>query len=112
MTNINPIEALSDPTRRKLFERLRSGACSVGELVKAVPVSQPAVSQHLRVLKDARLVRVQKQGQQRIYSLDPQGLAELRAYIDSFWDRVLEAFQSAAENSADIKPAKEDLRNE
>jgi hypothetical protein len=55
---------------------------------------------------------VQKQGQQRIYSLDPQGLAELRAYIDSFWDRVLEAFQSAAENSADIKPAKEDLRNE
>ena len=100
MTDISPIEALSDPTRRRLFERLRSSPCSVSELVQAVPVSQPAVSQHLRVLREARLVQVRKQGQQRIYSIDPQGLAELRDYIESFWDTILDAFQEAAEKSA------------
>ena len=100
MTDISPIEALSDPTRRKLFERLRSSPCSVSELVQVVPVSQPAVSQHLRVLRQAHLVQVRKQGQQRIYSIDPQGLAELRDYIESFWDTILDAFQEAAEKSA------------
>ena len=100
MTDISPIEALSDPTRRRLFERLRSSPCSVSELVQAVPVSQPAVSQHLSVLRETRLVQVRKQGQQRIYSIDPQGLAELRDYIESFWDTILDAFQEAAEKSA------------
>ena len=99
MSQIVAFEALADPTRRCLFERLRDGPCSVSELVDVVSVSQPAVSQHLRVLKDARLVQVQKQGKQRIYSLNPDGLSELRAYIDSFWDNVLGAFQKAANES-------------
>jgi len=91
-----PIEALGDATRRQLFERLRDGPCSVSELVDAVAVSQPAVSQHLRVLKDARLVQVQKQGRQRIYSVDLKGLAELRAYVENLWENVLGAFEAAA----------------
>ena len=100
MTDISPIEALSDPTRRRLFEWLRDRPCSVSELVQVVPVSQPAVSQHLRVLRQAHLVQVRKQGQQRIYSIDPQGMAELRDYIERFWDTILDAFQEAAEKSA------------
>ena len=95
-----PIEALGDPTRRQIFERLRQGPCSVGELVKAVNISQPAVSQHLRVLKDARLVRMQKQAQQRIYRIDPDGLAELRAYVEGLWEDALGAFQEAAQKLA------------
>ena len=100
MANILPIEALGDPTRRRLFERLREGPCSVNDLVDAVPISQPAVSQHLRVLKEARLVQVRKLGQQHIYSLNPGGLAELRAYVESLWDQVLGSFQEAAEKYA------------
>ena len=100
MTNINPIDALGDPTRRRLFERLREGPCSVNELVAAVPVSQPAVSQHLRVLKEAQLVRVEKQGRQRIYHLNPVGLAELRRYVESFWEDVLHAFGAEAARAA------------
>lgn len=72
----------------------------MSELVQAVPVSQPAVSQHLRVLREAKLVQVHKQGQHRIYSIDPRGLAELRDYIESFWDAVLGAFREATEKSA------------
>ena len=98
MTNITPIEAFSDPTRRQLLERLRVSPCSVGDLVDAVTVSQSAVSQHLRVLRDAGLVQVRRQGQQRIYSLDPAGLAELRSYVESFWEQVLGAYQDAATN--------------
>ena len=97
MTDIQPFEALNDPTRRKLLERLRKGPASVSELVRSVPVSQPAVSQHLKVLKEARLVQVSKQAQQRIYSLDPRGFSELRYYVDRFWDAALAAFQQAAE---------------
>ena|SRR5215213_2269482 len=96
MTNVTPIEAFSDPTRRELLERLRVGPCSVTELVNTVTVSQSAVSQHLRILRAARLVQVRRQGQQRIYSLDPTGLAELRAYLESFWEHVLAAYQDAA----------------
>jgi len=106
MSNINSFEALADPTRRQLFEHLRSGPRSVNELVDVVSVSQPAVSQHLRVLKEARLVQVQKQGKQRIYSLNPEGLGELRAYIDTFWDNVLEAFQKAADESTSRRKKK------
>src|SRR5215210_3773373 len=100
MTNVTPIEAFSDPTRRQLLERLRQSPCSVSELVEIVAVSQSAVSQHLRVLRAARLVQVRQQGQQRIYSLDPVGLAELRTYLESFWEHVLGAYQNAATHSA------------
>jgi DNA-binding transcriptional ArsR family regulator len=79
-----------------LFERLREGPCSVSELAATVPVSQPAVSQHLRVLKEAHLVKVEKQGQQRIYSLNPTGLAELRHYVEAFWEDALRAFEVEA----------------
>lgn len=100
MANISAIEALSDPTRRKLFEQLRAGPCSVNRLVASVTVSQPAVSQHLRVLSEARLVRMHKQGARRIYSLNPEGLAELRAYVDSLWEDALSAFKKAADEAA------------
>jgi DNA-binding transcriptional ArsR family regulator len=99
MANIHPLEALSDPTRRRLFELLRDGPRSVNELTAALPVSQPAVSQHLAVLKEARLVRVQVHGNRRIYSLEPQGLSELRDYVEGLWEDVLKAFQEAAENA-------------
>jgi DNA-binding transcriptional ArsR family regulator len=102
-----PLEALADPTRRKLFERLREGPCSVSELANAVPVSQPAVSQHLKVLREARLVRVHRLGQQRIYSVDPAGLVELRAYVDGLWDTVLRAFQEAAVEFSDEETSHE-----
>jgi len=91
------LDALGDPTRRLLFERLRQGSCSVTELMSIVPVTQPAVSQHLKVLRDARLVRVEKRGRQRIYHLNPVGLAELRRYTESLWEDVLRAFGEEAE---------------
>ena len=97
MTNILPIDALGEPTRRRLFERIRQGPCSVTELISIVPISQPAVSQHLKILRDARLVKVEKRGQQRIYHLNPVGLAELRGYVESLWDDVLRAFGEKAE---------------
>jgi DNA-binding transcriptional ArsR family regulator len=107
MTNISPLDALGDPTRRQLFEYLRLGPCPVTELISIVPISQPAVSQHLRVLREARLVRVEKRGQQRIYHLNPVGLAELRQYVESFWDDVLRAFGEAAEQMANTAPVVE-----
>ena len=100
MTYIFSLEALADPNRRALVERLQSGPCSVNELTKVVSISQPAVSQHLSVLKTAGLVNVKKEGARRIYSLAPDGLIELRRYIDSLWDDVLTAFQHEAENQA------------
>jgi DNA-binding transcriptional ArsR family regulator len=99
MTYIKVLEALSDSTRRALFERLRKGPCTVGELVDAVPVSQPAVSQHLRVLRAAHLVKVQKNGARHIYSIDPRGLAELRRYVEGLWGDVLAAFQEYAQET-------------
>ena len=100
MANINPIDALGDPTRRQLFERIRQGSCTVTELVATVSVSQPAVSQHLKVLREAQLVRVTKHGQKRIYHLNPQGLDELRRYMDGLWDDALRAFGAEAEKMA------------
>ena len=94
------MDALGDPTRRQLFEYLRHGPCSVTELISIVPISQPAVSQHLKVLREARLVKVEKRGQQRIYHLNPVGLAELRQYVESLWDDVLRAFGEEAERMA------------
>jgi DNA-binding transcriptional ArsR family regulator len=100
MANITPIDALGDPTRRQLFEYLRQGPCSVTQLISIVPISQPAVSQHLRVLREARLVKVEKRGKQRIYHLNPVGLAELRQYVESLWDDALRAFGEEAERIA------------
>jgi DNA-binding transcriptional ArsR family regulator len=91
------MDALGDPTRRQLFDRLRQGPCSVTDLISIVPISQPAVSQHLRVLREAQLVKVEKRGQQRIYHLNPVGLAELRQYVESLWDDVLRSFGEEAE---------------
>ena len=89
-------EALGDPTRRSIFERLRSGPRSVGELAKGLPVSRPAVSQHLRVLKEAGLVSDSRDGTRRLYRVDPRGLDELRAYFDRFWGDALERFAAEA----------------
>jgi len=89
--------ALADPTRRTVFERLREGPRSVGEIASGLPVSRPAVSQHLRVLKHAGLVRERRQGTRNFYSVDGDALAELREYFESFWEDALASFKEAAE---------------
>ena len=94
----NGMDALGDPTRRAIFERLGAGPRAVGELADELPVSRPAVSQHLKVLKDAGLVVDRAEGTRRIYQLDPQGVGTLRAYFDSFWLQALTAFKDAVEN--------------
>lgn len=86
------LSALSDPTRRGILEMLREGPMSVGELARGQPVSRPAVSQHLRVLESARLVRVEPRGSRRIYSVEREGLEELRRYLEGFWSDVLSAY--------------------
>jgi DNA-binding transcriptional ArsR family regulator len=89
--------ALGDATRRAIFEQLREGPRSVGELAGRLPVSRPAVSQHLRVLREAGLVSDRKEGTRRLYRVAPQGVAELRAYLDRFWDQVLAEFKDNVE---------------
>jgi DNA-binding transcriptional ArsR family regulator len=91
------LDALGDVMRRALLEKLRRGRLPVGELARGLPVSRPAVSQHLRVLKEARLVRDEASGTRRYYSLDPNGFALLRSYLDNFWGEALEAFQAKVE---------------
>jgi DNA-binding transcriptional ArsR family regulator len=91
------LDALGDVMRRALLEKLRRGPLPVGELARGLPVSRPAVSQHLRVLKEARLVRDEASGTRRYYSLDPKGFALLRSYLDNFWGEALEAFQAKVE---------------
>ena len=88
---------LGDVYKRQVFELLRRGPCSVGELAAELPVSRPAVSQHLRVLKGAGLVSEQKEGTRRLYRVEPQGLTELRDWIDRFWTEALDGFKAAAE---------------
>ena len=90
--------ALADPTRRAIFERLREGPRPVGELARDLPVSRPAVSQHLRVLKEAGLVSERKNGTRRLYRIEPDAVAALRAYFDEFWSQALDAFKAAAES--------------
>jgi DNA-binding transcriptional ArsR family regulator len=85
-------DALGDPTRRSIFERLRAGPLSVGELADGLPVSRPAVSQHLRVLERAGLVSHQPNGRRNVYRVEPEGLAGLRTYFDQFWGDALERF--------------------
>jgi DNA-binding transcriptional ArsR family regulator len=94
------LAALADPTRRQVFEQLRSGGRSVGTIAGHLPVSRPAVSQHLKVLKEAGLVREQRDGTRRIYEIDPGGLGALRRWLDQFWDDALDAFKAEAESTA------------
>jgi len=89
--------ALGDPTRRAIFERLADRPRAVGELARELPVSRPAVSQHLKVLKDAGLVVDRRAGNRRIYRLDPVGVGALRAYLDEFWNKALAAYKEAVE---------------
>jgi DNA-binding transcriptional ArsR family regulator len=91
------LTALGDPTRRAIFERLADRPRAVGELARELPVSRPAVSQHLKVLKEAGLVIDRRAGNRRIYRLDPDGIGAMRAYLDGFWNRSLAAFKAAAE---------------
>jgi DNA-binding transcriptional ArsR family regulator len=93
------MNALGDPTRRAIFERLAAGPRAVGALAEGLPISRPAVSQHLRVLKDAGLVTERRDGTRRIYELAPDGLAELRGYFDRFWSEALANFKAAAEST-------------
>jgi DNA-binding transcriptional ArsR family regulator len=94
-TYAQAIKALGDPSRRAIFERLADGPTAVGELARGLPISRPAVSQHLRVLKEAGLVSDRQDANRRIYSLDPMGLGALRAYFDRYWTQALDAFKAA-----------------
>jgi DNA-binding transcriptional ArsR family regulator len=94
----NGMDALGDPTRRAIFERLAKGPTAVGEIASELPVSRPAVSQHLKVLKAAGLVTDRAEGTRRLYQLDPRGIGDLRAYFDAFWLHALAAFKDAVEN--------------
>ena len=92
----SPLEALAESTRRQIFEKLRHGPLPVGKIADHVPVSRPAVSQHLKILQQAGLVRQQRVGTRHLYSIDLNGLAEVRSYFEQFWDDVLAAFQTKA----------------
>ena len=94
---LRALTALGDPTRQAIFERLGERPRAVGELARELPVSRPAVSQHLRVLKQAGLVLDRRAGSRRIYQLDPDGVGALRSYLDEFWNRSLAAFKAAVE---------------
>ena len=103
------LTALADPTRRTIFERLAGSPSSVGELARDLPVSRPAVSQHLKVLKTAGLVADHAAGTRRVYRIDPAGLAGIRAYFDQFWRQSLARFSAATERQApDQTPIQED----
>jgi len=97
------LAVLADPTRRQVFERLRDGPQPVNVIAAGMPVSRPAVSQHLKVLKDAGLVEERSEGVRRIYSVRREGLSELREWLDSFWDDALLAFKIEAERSHRVK---------
>jgi len=91
------LQALGDPTRREIFERLARRPLAVIDLANALPVSRPAVSQHLRVLKDAGLVMVRQQGTRHVYQVDPKGIEMMRHYLDRMWDKALGSFKAFAE---------------
>ena len=93
------LAALADPTRRAVFERLRTGPKPVGRIAEGLPVSRPAVSQHLKVLRDAGLVADRADGTRRVYFIDPKGLGALRAWLDQFWDQALAAFAAEADDA-------------
>ena len=89
--------ALAEPTRRQVFERLASGPLPVGRIARGLPVSRPAVSQHLKVLQEARLVSVERVGTRRLYQIDHRGVQAMQRYLERFWDHSLAAFKTAAE---------------
>lgn len=95
------LQALADPTRRLVFDRLRAGPLSVAALSDGLPVSRPAVSQHLKVLKEAGLVADEAMGTRRVYRIDRDGLAGLRAWLDRFWDDALDAYQAEIQHQID-----------
>lgn len=101
MTYGDTLTALAHPTRRAIFQRLRRSPAAVGELAREFPVSQPAVSQHLRVLREAGLVSRLKEGNRRVYRVRREGVAELRAYVESLWDDALGAFKESTEKGGD-----------
>lgn len=92
------MDALGEPTRRRIFELLRTGPSAVGALAERLPVSRPAVSQHLRVLESVGLVRCRQEGTRRLYEVDPTGLAALRTWVDGFWDEALARYKDVAEH--------------
>jgi len=96
---IDALSTLADPTRRTIFERLAARPQAVGELASGLPVSRPAVSQHLKVLKAAGLVTEQAEGTRHIYRIDPHGLGQIRKWLDQFWDASLEAFAAEVEKT-------------
>ena len=104
MTYQNVLTVLADPTRRQVFERLRSGPLAVNAIAAGLPVSRPAVSQHLKALKAAGLVGERSEGVRRIYSVRQDGLADLKQWLDSFWEDALEAFKQEAERPRSKKP--------
>jgi len=99
MANASGLEALGDPTRRSIFEHLAEHPSAVGDLAALLPVSRPAVSQHLRVLRDAGLVTADREGNRRVYRVDPEGLAEVRDYIDRFWSTALSSYKRALDGA-------------
>src|SRR6267142_970252 len=110
MTYDTALTALADPTRRRVLERLKSGPRSVGAIARGMTVSRPAVSQHLKVLKEAGLVTDRPDGARRVYQIDPKGLGQIRAWLDQFWDVALDAFKAEVERDQgdDTHPAEED----
>jgi DNA-binding transcriptional ArsR family regulator len=92
------LDALADATRMAIFQRLADGPIAVNELARTMPVTRPAVSQHLKVLKDAGLVNDTRAGTRRLYQLNPEGVARLRAHFDRMWSKAMAGFQSAVEN--------------
>jgi DNA-binding transcriptional ArsR family regulator len=102
----NGFSALADPTRRAIFEQLARGPRAVGELAERFPVTRPAVSQHLKVLKDAGLVADRRDGNRRLYSVDGSGVQAMRAYLDKFWSEALAAFEQASSPTTPIPPGR------
>ena len=101
------LSALADPTRRRVFERLRQGPRPVGAIARGMPVSRPAVSQHLKTLKEAGLVADRQEGTRRVYFIDPHGLGALRRWLDQFWDEALAAFQAEVERGTSEQKEKD-----
>jgi DNA-binding transcriptional ArsR family regulator len=104
---LDSFAALGDPTRRAIFERVAARPSAVGDLARGLPVSRPAVSQHLRVLKAAGLVSETPEGTRRIYRLDPRGIAAMRNWLDAHWSSALDAFKDFADEQADQETPEE-----
>ena len=98
---LDALGALADPTRRRIYERLLPGPLAVHQIADGMPVTRPAVSQHLRVMTEAGLVTVRPEGTRRVYAVSPEGIGAMRAFMDEFWGRALEGFRAAAEEAVE-----------